>query len=322
MSPLATDVWDGTKWALQNAGTDPEPEPVDTFVLGETKPDPTIGTGNVGLRVDEATLTPYSGDIHFTTNGQVIEGLDISGRVFFDSTSNTTLRNCLVRGGPTSAYGTQWTHISCYGEDGVNRLVEFCEIRPSNPTVDTYGISGWGFTLSRSVIKGCVDTVNAHRSPSGRVHSAKILGNYLETVWYAVDPRQTDGSHCDLWQIFSGSENVFEGNFGKGPNQKSNGVVFSPNSTTGAAQLKNTIIRKNWFQGCYTQISCWDANNTFDAVPGVVITGNRHGVGANSASGDHRWDILMTQENYNLAALISGNVRDPGGAAISPYINN
>lgn len=320
MSPVAVDVWDGTTWLQQK--NSPPPPSVTPFDLGITKPSIGVGTKNVGSRIEEASLIPYEGDIHFTANGQVIEGLDISGRVFFDSTSNTTLRDCIVRGGPTSSYGTQWIHISAFGEDGTNRMVEFCEVRPSDPTVDSYGLHGWGVTMKRSIVVDVVDTCNSHRSSSGRVHSAKILGNYLKNLWYAVDPRQVDGSHCDLFQIFSGSENVFEGNYGIGPAQHSNGVVFSPNSTTGAAQLKNTIVRNNWFEGTYTQISCWDANNTFDAVPGVIITGNRHGIGANSAGGDHRWDILMTQENFNLAANVSGNVRDPGGAAISPYINN
>lgn len=318
MSPLATDVWDGTSWKIQRDA--PVPPPVIPFQLGVTKP--TIESGLVGIQVDPGDLEPYTGDFNFSANGQVVEGLDISGRVLFNSTSNTKLRNCIVRGGPTTAYGTQWTHISAFGEDGVNREVEFCEIRPSHPTVDSYGLSGWGVKMQRSIVVDVVDACNTHRSPSGRVHSAQILGNYLEILWYAVDPRQNDGSHCDLFQIFSGSQVVYEGNYGKGPAQHSNGVVFSPNSTTGAAKLQNAIVRNNWFEGSYTQISVWDSNNTFDDVPGLVITGNRHGVGPNSSSGDHRWDILMTQQNYNLASAVAGNVRDPGGAAISPYINN
>lgn len=298
-------------------GTTPDP-----FVLGESKPTATASAFN-GLQVPESSLIPYPGDFHFTANDQVLEGYDITGRVFFDSTSRTKLRNCIIRGGPTSAYGTQWTHVSFFGEDGTDRLMEFCEVRPSHPTVDSYGLSGWGYTARRNIIRKVVDTVNIHRSASGRVHSAQIEGNYEEPEWYAVDPRQSNGpTHNDGHQVFSGSLNRIEGNLVVGNSQKGNGVTCTPNSTTGAAKLANMIIRKNWFEGCYTQIEAWDSGTTFDAVAGLVITGNRHGVGANGSAGDHRWDILLTAENYSLAADVSGNVRDPGGAGISPTINN
>lgn len=228
--------------------------------------------------------------------------------------SNTVVRDCLIEVGAAPTYGTSKFGVSVFGTSGTNRLIEHVEIRPSVPSVDIYGISGWGYTAQRNVIVDVVDAFNIHRSASGSVHSAQILGNYVECLFYATDPRQVDGSHNDFVQAFSGSLSRIEGNSAHGPARKGNGVVMTPNSTTGAAQLKNVFVVNNWFYGFYTQIAAWDSGSSLDTVPGLTITGNR-------LAGDHQWDILLTANNRDAATLVSGNVKGDNSPAVV-YVNN
>lgn len=293
----------------------------DGFVLGQTEPAP--GNGTVGVRPG-ITLTSYSGDFTFTSNNQVVRNLDISGKVSFAGYSGCLLENCIIRGGVPAGYPSTLYLVGFFDAGGriaSNNTMRFCELRPSNPTVDVYGIGGWGWTVERCLIVDVVDATNMHQSTTSgaTVKGGKLYGSYLETLWYASDPRQTDGTHNDGVQIFAGSSNEIIGNSFKHPDRHGNVVVFSPQSD---GNLQDTKVNYNWFRGGYTQVSLWDSNNSFVDVPGVQIIGNRHGVDAHGGSNDHQWDILITQANYDLRNDIRDNVLLDGVTPAFVYINN
>lgn len=293
---------------------------LDPFVLGTTEPK--LGDYSVGVRAN-ISLTPHNGNFLFTSNNQVVRNLDISGYVHFQGYTGCLMENCIIRGGPAPGYPDNHTLVRFYDAGGRvanNNTLRFCAITPSNSSVDVYGIGGWGWTVERCSITGVVDGTNMHQSTTSgaTVKGGKLRGCYIETVWYVSDPRQTDGSHNDGVQIFAGSQNEIIGNSFRHPDRRGNVIVFTPQSD---GNLQNTKVNYNWFRGGYTQLSVW-ANGGFVDVPGVQAIGNRFGLGAHGSTGDHQWDILITQANYDLRDTISGNTVNPGGAAAHININN
>ena len=295
------------------------PDVSDGFVLGVTEPK--LGDGSVGVR-SGVTLTQYNGNFLFTANNQVVRNLDISGYVHFQGYTACLLENCIIRGGPASAYGTTNALLRFYDSGGrvsTNNTARFCELNPSDPSVDIYGVVGWGWTVERCSIINVVDGVNMHQSTTSgsTVKGGKLRGCYVQNSWYATDPRQTDGSHNDGIQVFAGDANEAIGNSFVNPDRKGSGIVLTPQAVGAISDMK---INYNWFRGAYTQLSAWQNNGTIDT-PGLEIIGNRHGLNRGS-SGDHQWDILITQANYDASVEISGNVVMPGGGPANININN
>ncbi len=293
---------------------------LDEFSIGMDKP--LRYDGSVGSQVPVSSLTKVIGDVNFTADGQIIEGLDITGKVNFGNTINSKLRNCIVRVGP-SVYGTTRPAIGSYGTRASGRLVEFVTVEPSHPSVDIYGITGYGFKAIRSLFTEVVDIAQINHG--GDFTGGKLWGCFGETVQYDVDPRQGNGpSHGDFVQIFGGSEVDVWGNRFVGEPQKSNGVIFTPSTVNSASAVSNPKVRQNWLSGTYTQITAWSnpSGSSFIPINGLTITGNRHIGTQGNIPADHRWEILLTQENWNRRTDISGNVRDSTGAAAHVYINN
>lgn len=164
---------------------------------------------NTGPVTAEVNLANYAGSFTNMQPGDTITGLAISEGFVFTQ-SNVTLRDCLIlnqrRPGYTPSVAGQtptvMLGISCLTAGVTGCLIEDVAVRvpQAERTFDTYGIQGRNFTVRRTEIAGVVDGIVAHGTTTVQGY-ATIEGCYVHDLpHYAVDPRQSDGSHNDAIQ--------------------------------------------------------------------------------------------------------------------------
>jgi hypothetical protein len=211
---VAYSVSKAKKIAVDNASTNkaasvptPSPSPTPT-----PTPTPTTGTTVSSTGFPDAsttgvpagtTLTRRDGDITITTDGTILENLDIHGFVTVRA-KNVTIRNSIVRGGVQKGYQTGL--ITNYGY--TNLLIENVDVKAEYPSVYFDGIKGSDFTARRVHVTGNVDSVKIHGN------NVTITDSLLEnTVYYASDPAQNGGpTHNDNIQILKGTNLKITGN--------------------------------------------------------------------------------------------------------------
>ncbi len=292
-----------------NAGVSGKFVDRDFLVYGEYSPGPDT-TGPVGV------LTPHSGDITTSSDGQVIEGLDVDGRIIVQH-HGVLIRNCHVRSSPPpgdGATGQTWTGIQLWSRSSpVTRIVD-CEIEASAyPVVgSTEAVGGYDFIIERCNIHGFVDGIKTNFG------NAQVLGCWVHDLpWYAFDPVQTDGSHNDGVQGIGSSGQtdgpvIVRGNrFECGYRGTSGMLVTQPAGTT----VHELVIDRNWFVSTQSKLNATATglNLAQKDIPigfggPVRVTGNRFS--AWNGSEGARWrtdhDGLIDEQTYD-AAVISGN---------------
>ena len=177
----------------------PTPTPTPTPTTGSTG-FPTAATTGV---VAGSSLTRHDGDITVTTDGTVLQDMDIHGFVTVKA-KNVVIRNCIVRGGKQKGY--QVGLITDYGYD--NLLIEDVDVVAEYPSVYFDGIKGWDYTARRVHVVGNVDSVKIHGD------NVTVEDSLLEnTTYYASDPAQNGGAtHNDNIQILTGKNIKITGN--------------------------------------------------------------------------------------------------------------
>ena len=269
------------------------------FQLDTTKPTAEL-VGYRGAGVSEAQLANYAGSLTNVQAGDTLDRLAITGWVNANA-SNFTLRESLVLVGPESAPGTTtptpalrtWTN----GVSGTR--FEFVEVAPSHPSVGLYGFHGFDGVLSRVHIHDATDLAVLFKQ------NVQVLGCLLErSRWWAVDPRQVDGSHNDIMQIEGGTTFLIRGSAldaGIGPDAAradgDPGANFAILATQNYAVMNNLHILYNWFDGNpYSHIQLEEKGK--GAMSNVSITGNRFG-------------------QYSRNACIRGSLATIGAASIA-----
>jgi Ca2+-binding RTX toxin-like protein len=107
-------------------------------------------------------LTPYTGTLHVTTNGAVIEGLDIKGQIVVDA-DNVTIRNCRI------------TTTEMYGICGSPMKIQNCEIDGKGVADGSYGIMASG-TFTGNNIHGFENGIGVAGS------NTTVKGNYIHDL--------------------------------------------------------------------------------------------------------------------------------------------
>ena len=199
------------------------------FTPGVVEPLGTTDAGgpNVGPRYP---LSIYNGDITLTTPGQVLEGLDIYGKVYISGTAtNAIIRDCIIRG-PNHSLTTN-SIIGGQSDNLRNVTIEWCRLDGTGRTSPwTEGVRGGNYTIRYSEIMRCVDGISAVNYGNGTIECCRIHnGSYYAwkndssgTAWtnyagydgvtYTTFPGQSDfTTHSDAMQIHQFSNWVLRG---------------------------------------------------------------------------------------------------------------
>ncbi len=178
--------------------------PGDTPVPGE----------NVGV-ITGVSRTTHSGNLVLTSalngtpsNPTIIDNLDITGCLVTSGNNiqNIHVRNVRVLMGPDPNPGTTTDHVGVklWGLGKSNVIIEDFEVAPTHPSAGVYGVYAWDATFRRFYVHDCVDLLSINHQ------NAVFEGGVIErSRWFAVDPRQSDGTHNDCIQAHGGSGHVF-----------------------------------------------------------------------------------------------------------------
>jgi hypothetical protein len=275
----------------------------DLLVAGTYRPD----AGTTGV-LPGISRTTWSGNLTTSASGQVIENLDITGRLIINH-GGVVVRNCTIAGGTPPSYATDNSYGSVKAFNAVSPKTTFydCTIYSSVASVDaSAGIQGRDFDLYRCNIYGVVDGA---RTQYGNVGIYQCWIHDLP--WYSVDPRQTSGgSHNDGIQCEGGGNNyVIRGNSIEMGGSTNAALMITQN----VGNITGLIIDKNWLYsvvgGSWTGINL--SEKGLGAATGVQITNNRF---SDLGTWRHNKHALIDSNTYDVAT-ISGNVNDSDGAA-------
>jgi hypothetical protein len=145
-------------------------------------------------------LTVVTGNKTYSTNGQVISGLDMHGKVVINA-DNVTLKNSIIRG-PAAGGCSNGAAIET---NGTGIVIQDVEVLMENPTACLDGVWTFGSSVT---IRGA----NIHGGVDGVKTGSDILieESYIHGMqWFASDPNQGGGeTHNDGVQTFAAERNI------------------------------------------------------------------------------------------------------------------
>ncbi|OJT24970.1 hypothetical protein BO221_11315 [Archangium sp. Cb G35] len=257
----------------------------DNFAVITGRPDAT----NTGVP-SGAALTVHNGDLTITTNGTVIEGLDIHGFVTVRA-SNVVIRRSIIRGG----VATRNRKVVSF-ESGTDNLIEDSELTVANPSAWIDNLGGSNFTARRLNIHGGVDGIKAGSN-------TVIERCYIhDMTYFSVDPNQGGkNSHNDAIQILSGSNIQVQDN-----------NLVMPESQNAAIQVtqdfgvvSSLFIRRNWADGGRCTFNFSHKGGT-----SLTVSATNNRFGRNSY---YNCPIL---KSTGTTGTFTGNVWDDTGATV------
>ena len=297
---------------------------------GTYKPDSTT----TGYAYTGVTLTPHSGDYNITTDGTVLDSLDISGWVVVNA-ANVTIKRCYIRGGAAKSFNTGL--IDCTGANCSNLTVQDCLLLPDHPTLWYDGIIGHDYTIQRCEIYHTVDgcgVYNTHNS--GGPVNTNIYANYIHSLaGYLVDPNHSNGpTHNDCIQPQGGNNVKIIGNnlqgfvsstVGSGASWNDGNGQFSGSNGTGGLHSQSCIqlnentanltsgilINSNWADGAHI---AWNLATGPPSSHLDQVNNNKFG---NNTSSNLQINLRSTQTTGSL----TGNVFEVGGGAVNIHTN-
>ncbi len=217
------------------------------------------------------TLTTVSGDFNVTANNQLVQNLDINGRLNTGAFSNVVVRNCIIRGTAMTGADTETYCIISANDNSRGLLVEDCRIvGRGNPWCSATG-SG-NYTIRRTEISNTPDGLGL-RSALGNVTAEACWihnGYFLE--WDATTPNRPAAggyyTHVDGVQFHRGKNYVFRGNMIGGvraPYDHHSGhqadiqaaddmynaafMIKQEVDNSLANKIENVLIEDNWLEG-------------------------------------------------------------------------
>ena len=236
-----------------------------------------------------------SGDQVFTTDNQVISGLDIHGYVRIRA-RNVTIRNSIVRGG-----AKRCNAAVVFVEGGRSATIQDTEIAPSqqNPCLD--GIWATNATLSRLNIHGVVDGVKAF-------DNVTLLDSYIHDLsWFASDPNQGGGAtHNDAVQTYEGNHDVLIRHNTLLAGAKGNAAYQV--TQDGGKQSTDLRIERNWLDGGGCTLN-FSHKGGPTPMTGIYVVGNRFGRGS-------KFDCPILISTQTVLSQNTGNVWDDTGQPI------
>lgn len=289
--------------------------PRDTLVYGNYRP--TALTAGV---VSVASLSTHTGNFVTSQADQIVEGLDITGRVKIRH-DNVTFRNCRIQGGlpdGESSYGS----VEAFNARAMTTKFYDCTIianPPTNPAIaskqsrnSSNSIQGRDFEIYRCDLSGSVDGIGAQYS------NVTIKGCRIhDLAWYPDSHYGDTASHSDGIQIHGGNGFTIVGNsieVGEdGSTQYHNSCIIA---TQDVAATSNVLIDRNWIisdspSGCAVGINI-SQTGTYGPGPftgTVTITNNRF---SELSTWRSNHAALIDRGTYDIAT-ISGNVYDATG---------
>lgn len=227
---------------------------------------------NSGVR-DQAALE-RSGSVTVTTDGAVIENLDINGRIIVKA-DNVTIRNVRVTGNASHL-------IRNHGRD---LLVEDTTLIGQRPCAA--GIAFTNYTARRVDISGCADGLKANSD-------VVIEDSYIHEL------RKWSGTHNDGIQGTGGSNIVIRNNRIEGPLRASVSAIKFDSLNR---HLDNVTIEENLIAGGGFSIYL-EAGEGMDPPTNARIINNVF------VEGSMTWNWIRV--DHDRSQLVSGNVWDDG----------
>jgi Right handed beta helix region len=219
-------------------------------------------------------LTRYAGTLHVTTNGTVIEGLDIEGQVVVDA-DNVTIRNSRI------------TTTEMYGISGSPMTIQNCEIDGKGAAAGSYGIMSSG-TFVGNNIHGFENGIGVAGS------NTTIKSNYIHDLLAPGDPHY-DGIAAQGGE--GGEGNILiEGNTVIG---RDTSDIFIKNDF---GPIFNVTVNNNYLGGDPGFNIYVDGRASGGPITGVTITNNHMQKG--------HWGYIAIDKS---APAVSGNIMFTGG---------
>lgn len=271
-----------------------EEEPREGEPLGSPPP----GAGSPGP--DDTGVPPkkklrvHRGDLVVRTAGQVVDGLEVHGRISVEA-PNVTVRNTKVIV-PTDS---ETAGISNNNGNGAGMLISNVEVLAANAAPGVNGVVGHDFTLEDSEIHHVTDQVHITGS------NVIVRDNWFhDNYHFESDPYQDGGaSHDDSIQIIGGSnitiaDNRFTGAYNAGVQ-----------ITQSISAVSDVTIRDNLLGGggCTVNI----AEKGRGPIRGTAIRDNRF-------LSDQRIDGCAIIHPSSTRITHSGNVWDDTGRPVRP----
>lgn len=269
--------------------------------LTTTSKVPVSTSGGQSVGVPAGTkLTKVYGDVKLTTDGAVLENVDVEGyvRVLAD---NVTIRNSIIRGGEAA---TSTRALVMDWNDAKNLVVKDTTLVPRNRSIWLDGISGEDFTALRVDISGVVDAVKGIGS------GVTVKDSVLHDAYYQASgvSYQSDGkTHNDGVQFEGGSDLMVTGTTIYGFHNAA--VMVTQNAATvNGLTISNNVLSDG---GCTVNM----AEKGKGPLGGVKVLSNRFG--RNNTSSYACPMAIPTTTTVEL----SGNSWLDSNAAVVPYRN-
>jgi hypothetical protein len=187
---------------LETAGGAPA-QPITPPAQPNTQP-AAPGVGGTGVPAG-TQLTRHEGNLTVTTDGAVIDGLDITGVVKVNA-DDVTIRRSIIRGGAAGP-GNSAMVVAWGPQRGLT--IEDTTLVPDHPSYWLDGVVGHDFTLRRVDISGVIDSVKVINGGNVLLADSWLHGN----SHFDPDPIASGGaSHDDSVQIQGGSNITLQGN--------------------------------------------------------------------------------------------------------------
>lgn len=194
------------------------------------------GPGSTGVPAG-TRLTVHEGDLTVTTDGTVIDALDIHGYLKIRA-DNVTVRRSVVRGGVATGPGFSQL-VSAFPGDQVNFVIEDSTLVAAHPSAYMDGLKGSNFTARRLDISNVVDTSLVF-GDDVTIEDSWLHGN---THFAPFPPAPDNRTHDDSLQIEGGTNilvrhNVFEGAY-------NSAMMLTQNHS----RTSNVRVTGNWLSG-------------------------------------------------------------------------
>lgn len=324
----------------------PPTNPRAALVPGTYNPSLDQG-GSIGLPVGVlpgSTLAVRQGDFVVTSNGQVVENLEIFGSVNCGSFSNPIVRNCRIWG--TLRQGTDTSFVFGTGSNLRGALIEDCDLFGRGSFFMQAGRGG-GYTMRRCHVSGAVDGWGFTNTVGNVLLEANWAHNGLYGEWTQAQSSPQQGgdgtypyqiayyTHNDGVQFHVGKNYTIRGNMIGGVREpwphhtghaseidaddcqfNSAILVKQEVDNSAANKIENVLIESNWLMGGAATLNvttdAGDATGPKNYLESVVIRNNRF---IRST-----WDNKLAARNAQYPALGTAQryvLRDPGLAVFS-----
>jgi len=235
----------------------PPPPPPTASACSDVAHGQQVGAGNTGVQ-SGVSLTP-SGSIVTSSDGQVIQNLEVSGAISVRH-KNVTIRNVRVRA-MTDGNGID-TPIAYAGKTG-GLLVEYVEI------IGVSGRRGAGFLAYSPATVRCTE-VTGFQDGFKLTDGQLFENNWCHDLYKAVFS-DTGSTHNDCMQAVAANDFVIRRNRLDGPYKASTSAIILK---TDKGTIKNGLVEDNWFSGGSYTIYFRIGDPQFGAPTGNIVRGN------------------------------------------------